>query len=109
MPMNPNVIYSITQVSTNVTAQPGDTLLVTTGTNDIVVELPEAYTSGPTSVIVRKIDAAGTGTVTIKTSDGAEINGVAGTTGLVLAASAVSGAHLVLDTDVTPNAWWQIA
>lgn len=106
--MNPDVIYSFTAESANYTAKPGDTVLVTTGTSVIDVTLPESYTSGPTSVIVRKVDA-GTGYVAVKTSDGTTVDGVAGTTGVTLAATQYTGAHFALNTDVTPNAWWRIS
>lgn len=96
MTMFPQPVYSLTAQTANYTAQPGDTVLVTAGASAVVVTLPSVATRGP--VTVRKTDAAGAGTVTVKTADGSTIDGVAGTTGRVVgAASTVSGAKLVSD------------
>ena len=92
---------NIRPVSANATAANGDILLTTTGSTAIVHTLPPVAQGGP--VTLRKVDSGGTGTVTAKTSDGSQVDGIAGTTGrVVAAASAVGGATLVSDG----SNWW---
>ncbi len=86
MPMNPQIQYGGVSITGGTyTAAPGDTVLVTTGASALVVNLP--VQSGCFSpVIVRKVDA-GTGTVTVKTTDGTTIDGVSGGTGVAATAA----------------------
>lgn len=96
MTMFPQPSYNMVAKTAAYTAEPGDVVLVTTGASAIVVTLPGVATLGP--VTVRKVDAAGAGTVTVKTADGSDIDGVAGTTGRAVgAASTVSGATFASD------------
>jgi len=94
----PQSAYGLTKLNAQATytANPGDVVLATTGTTALVVTLPPASQGG--NVIVRKVDAAGTGTVTAKTADGGTVDGIVGTTGRVVGvASTVSGAELASD------------
>lgn len=77
-------ILNVRAVSAAANANPGDCLLVTTGSSSIVITLPPVEFGGP--VLVKKIDS-GTGAVTVKTADGSTIDGVAGATGRVQAAT----------------------
>lgn len=96
MGMFPQPSYDLVEVSAAYTAKPGDVVLVTTGTNALTVTLPGVGTKGP--VIVRKVDAAGTGTVKVVTADGSAINGASGATGVTAgAASSSSGAAFASD------------
>jgi len=92
-------------LTTPQTAANGDILLFTTGASAMVANLPPVAQGGP--VTVRKVDAAGTGIVTVKTTDSATIDGIAGSTGrAVNAASTVGGATFVSDG---VGAWFTVA
>lgn len=85
------------------TAVNGSINTITTGASAVTANLPPVAQGGPVSI--RKIDSGGTGAVTAKTTDGAQIDGIAGTTGRVVAAgSAVGGATLVSDG----TNWWTV-
>lgn len=94
---------NIRAVSANTAANNGDILITTTGSTAVVHTLPPVAQGGP--VTLRKVDSAGTGTITAKTTDGSQVDGIAGTTGrVVAAASAVGGATLVSDG----TNWWTV-
>jgi hypothetical protein len=63
------------------TAAPGDVVLVNATAGAVVIELPLVALGGP--VVVKKTDSVAHN-VTVKTSDSATVDGVAGSTGLVL-------------------------
>lgn len=87
------------------TANNGDVIVVTAGSTAITVNLPPVAQGGP--VTIRKVDSAGTGAVTVKTTDSSTVDGIAGATGRVVgAASTVSGATLVSDG---VSAWYTVA
>lgn len=86
------------------TANNGDIVLVTTGsTAGLTITLPPVAQGGP--VVVRKVDAAGTGTVKVVTSDSSQINGGSGATGITGSASALGGWTFVSDG----TNWWTIS
>ena len=87
--------------ATTITATPGDFLIVTTGTNAITVNLPTLPSNG-CIVTVKKIDA-GTGAITVKTTDGSTLDGVAGATGRAQAATQFLAWTLWYDG----ANWWQ--
>lgn len=78
--MFPQTIYNFTPVTKAHTAIPGETVLATTGSTEVLkVTLPGVAQGGP--VIVRKVDA-GTEALEVVTADGSTIDGVTGTTGV---------------------------
>lgn len=96
----PQLVNNLVAKSANYTANPGEVVLVTTGSSALVVTLPaignQGVAAGP--VTVRKVDGAGTGTVTVKSADGSTVDGVAGSTGRAVgSASTVTGATLATD------------
>lgn len=97
----PAPIRSFPQQSANYTAAPGDFVMVTTGSSAITVTLPASPGLG-TYVTVKKIDS-GTGAVTVKTSDGSTVDGVAGGTGRAQAATQYLAWTLWNDG----TNWWQ--
>lgn len=95
---------NIVAKSASYTAANGDIALVTTGSSTITVTLPPVAQGGP--VTVRKVDAAGTGTAKVVTSDGSQIDGASGATGRTpTTASTLGGATLVSDG----TNWWTIS
>lgn len=95
---------NLRSVSATSTAANGDIMIVTTGSSAVTINLPPVAQGGP--VTVRKVDGGGTGAVTVKTTDSATVDGIAGSTGRVVGvASTVSGGTLVSDG---VSAWFTV-
>jgi hypothetical protein len=101
MPIFPQQIRSVSQVSAAHTAATGDVVIVTTGAVAVAVTLPPVAEGGP--VTVRKIDA-GTGALSVVSADGSTINGIAGATGV---STTVQYAGWTFVSDGAH--WWQTA
>jgi hypothetical protein len=87
------------------TAANGDVLLFTTAGSAMVANLPLVAQGGP--VTVRKVDAAGAGVVTVKSTDSSTIDGIAGATGRAVNITlTVGGATFVSDG---VSAWFTVA
>lgn len=104
-PQYPNAQHvlsaNIRSVSANATAANGDILLVTTGAATITITLPPVGLGGP--VTVKKVDA-GAGAIKVVTSDGSQIDGIAGATGRTQAATEYLSWTLASDG----TNWWQV-
>lgn len=101
MSVFPEQIRSFTAQSANYTANVGDFVNVTTGASAITVTLPASPSVGAV-VTVKKVDS-GAGAVTVKTTDGSEVDGIAGATGRAQAATQYLAWTLWFDG----TNWWQ--
>lgn len=101
--MNAALVEFATFVSKSAayTANPGEVVLVTTGTAGVTITLPLVATGGP--VTVRKVDSAA-GSITVKSNEGAAvtIDGISGATGVATSTSQHSGFTLASDG----ANWW---
>ena len=101
MALFPQTLRPFSSQTANYTAQVGEFVNVTTGSSAITVTLPASPGAGAI-VTVKKVDS-GTGAVTVKTSDGSTVDGVAGTTGRAQAATQYLAWTLWYDG----ANWWQ--
>lgn len=81
-----------------------DLLLITTGVTATTVKLPKIPAGDNAVVAVRKVDAAGTGSITVSTLDGSTIDGAAS---VVIAGSAKGGNIYAHDNSI--GGWFTIA
>lgn len=90
----PQSVPNIVAKSAAYTANPGETVVVTAASSSFEVTLPAignlGVSAGPVTVF--KIDA-GSGVVTVATSDGSKVNGGTGSTGLAINATTAIGGH----------------
>lgn len=94
----PQPVMTFVAKSGAYTASPGDNVLATAAAA-WVLTLPPVATGG--CVSVRKVDAAAFA-VTLKTTDGSTIDGVAGTTGVATGTAQHSGLEVTSDG----SNWW---